>query len=59
MTFQEKLGALLKSRRFLLAVAGVAAIAAKELFGLDEASTLSIAGIVIGWIVSDGVRPTV
>jgi hypothetical protein len=59
MKFSDKLLALVKSRRFLLGVAGVAAVACKELFGMDEQQVLAIAGIVVSWIVSDSVRPTV
>lgn len=53
-----KITALLRSRRFWLAVAGVAAVALGETIGLDEQKTLEIAGIIIAWVLGDSIRET-
>ena len=53
-----KFEALLKSRRFWVAVFGCVGIAAHELIGLDPAYVDPIAAIVITWIVGDSLRKT-
>lgn len=53
-----KLAALLRSRRFWTAVAGVLAITGTHLFGLDEQQTLGLAGVLISWILGDSIRAT-
>jgi hypothetical protein len=53
-----KIEALMHSRRFWLAVAGVAAVAFNETVGIPEENVLSIAAIVIAWILGDSVRKT-
>lgn len=54
----DKITALLKSRRFWIAVAGVVAVALHDTLGLDEQQTLELAGIVIAWILGDSLRET-
>jgi len=55
-----KFKSLLKSRRFWVAVVGVAAIVSSEAFGieLNVEQLVSIAVIAVGWIVGDTVRET-
>jgi len=55
----SKLKSLLSSRRFLMAVAGVLAIALKVTLDMDESQVLAMAGIVIAWILGDSKRETV
>jgi hypothetical protein len=55
----QKLAALIRSRRFLLAVAGVAAIAMDDVLGISQEETLQVAAIVIAWIIGDSVRKTI
>ena len=56
----SKLLALLKSRRFLVAVVGVAAVVSSDVFGvkLDTEQVIAVASIAIAWIVGDSVRET-
>lgn len=56
----EKLGALLKSRRFWAAAAGLAAVVSSEVFGikLDTDQVVAVATIVVAWIIGDTVRET-
>lgn len=54
----DKLNALLKSRRFWVAVASVASIVLKDTVGLDEEQTMNIAAIAIAWILGDSVNKT-
>jgi hypothetical protein len=54
----DKLKSLIKSRRFWLAVLGVAAVVASDGFGLDHSQVMTIGGIVVAWIVGDAVRKT-
>ncbi len=51
---------LLKSRRFLVAVAGVVAVVSSDVFGvsLNTEQVVGVASIVIAWIVGDSVRET-
>ena len=55
-----KFKALLKSRRFWVAVVGVAAVVSSEHFGieLNVEQLVSIAVITAGWIIGDTVRET-
>ena len=55
----NKLKALLHSRRFWMAVLGTVAVVAHEGFGLDEKQVLTIGGIVVAWIIGDALRRTV
>lgn len=57
---EDKLGSLLKSRRFWVAAAGLTAVVAAEAFGieLDTEQLVSIATIVVGWILGDSLRKT-
>lgn len=56
----SKISALLSSRRFLLAVAGVAGILSEQLFGikLTEDQILAVMTIVSAWVVGDSLRKT-
>lgn len=53
-----KIEALLKSRRFWVAVFGVLAVALHETIGLDPNVVEPIAAIAITWIVGDTLRKT-
>jgi len=57
---KNKVIALLKSRRFLVSVAGVVAVVASDAFGvsLNSEQLVSIASIVIAWVIGDTVRET-
>ena len=58
---EGKLVALLKSRRFGVAAAGVIAVVGSEIFGMDF-DTEQIAGVAAidsAWIIGDTVRKTV
>jgi hypothetical protein len=55
----NKIKSLLSSRRFLMAVAGVLAIALKVTLDMDESQVLSIAAIIVAWILGDSKRETV
>lgn len=50
---------LLKSKRFWLSVGAVIAILANSLLGVSEEDVNKIVGIVVAWVVSDSIRPTV
>lgn len=56
----EKVKALLKSRRFIAAVVGVAAIVASEAFGvkLDTEQITAIVVMISSWILGDSLRKT-
>jgi hypothetical protein len=56
----NKLGSLLKSRRFWAAAAGLAAVVSSEMFGveLDVEQVIAVATIVVAWIVGDTLRET-
>ncbi len=50
----------MKSRRFWVAAAGLAAVVGQEAFGvqLDTDQLVAVATIVVAWIVGDTVRET-
>lgn len=56
----QKLKALVASRRFWVAAAGLAAVVSSEIFGytLDTEQVVAIATIIVAWIVGDTVRET-
>lgn len=54
----QKAVSLISSRRFLLALAGVAAVAFNETLGISEEQVMQVSGIVISWIIGDSVRKT-
>lgn len=56
----NKFTSLLKSRRFWVAAAGLAAVVGQEAFGvqLDTDQLVAVATIVVAWIVGDTVRET-
>lgn len=56
----NKLSALLKSRRFWVAAAGLAAVVSSDVFGveLNTEQLVSVASIVVAWIIGDTVRET-
>ncbi len=54
----EKLKALVRSRRFWMAILGAVAVVAHEGFGLDENQVMTIGGIVVAWIIGDTFRRT-
>ena len=56
----NKVTSLLKSRRFWVAAAGLAAVCSQEVFGvtLDTDQLVAVATIVVAWIVGDTVRET-
>ena len=54
----DKVKALLKSRRFWMAVLATVAVVASEAFGLDQSQVMTIGGIVVAWIVGDTLRKT-
>jgi hypothetical protein len=53
-----KIEALLRSRRFWLAVLGTVAVVADEAFDLDHTQVMTIGGIIVAWIVGDALRKT-
>jgi len=55
-----KIKSLLTSRRFWVSAIGVATVVSSELFGvqLDDQQILSVAGIVVAWVVGDTLRET-
>ena len=55
-----KLKSLLTSRRFWVAAVGVATVVSSELFGihLDHDQLMSVAGIVVAWVIGDTIRDT-
>jgi hypothetical protein len=56
----NKVTSLLKSRRFWVAAAGVAAVVSSEMFGvtLDTEQIVAVAGIVVAWVLGDTIRET-
>jgi hypothetical protein len=54
----NKFGALLKSRRFWIALFGAVGVAVNELWGISPGTTEPIAAIAIAWIVGDSLRKT-
>jgi hypothetical protein len=56
----EKLKSLLRSRRFYVAVAGVVAVVATDVFNieLDTEQLVTIGSIIAAWIIGDTVRET-
>ena len=55
-----KLHALLQSRRFWAAAAGLLAVLGQDLFGVELATDqlVAIASIVVAWIIGDTLRET-
>ena len=49
----EVLGKL-GGRKFLMAIAGVLAVAVSSYFGIDEEKILAVAGIVVSYILGQG-----
>ena len=58
---KDKFLTMLKSRRFLIAAAGVAVVVGQDMFGitLDTEQVVAVAGIVMAWILGDTFRKTV
>ena len=54
----DKFKALLRSRRFWVAVGGVLVVAANEGLGVPEATANSIVAVAVAWIVGDSLRVT-
>jgi len=54
----DKIKALLRSRRFWMAVLGTVAVVADEAFNLDPSQVMTIGGIIVAWIVGDALRKT-
>ncbi len=56
----NKFASLLKSRRFWVAAAGLAAVVGQEAFGiqLDTEQLVAVATIIVAWIVGDTIRET-
>ncbi len=57
----NKLKSLLGSRRFWIAAVGLAAVVSKDAFGveLDTEQLVSVASIVVAWIIGDSITKTV
>jgi len=55
---QNKITALLKSRRFWIALAGVVAIVFNDQLGIPEEEVNKVAAIVIAWVLGDSYRQT-
>jgi uncharacterized membrane protein len=57
---KDKVKSLLTSRRFWVAGIGLVTVVSSELFGvsLDHDQLLSIAGIVVAWVIGDTIRET-
>jgi len=58
MNSTDKLTSLVKSRRFWISVAGVAAVVLNETFGISDQEVFEVAGIVIAWVIGDSLRKT-
>ena len=58
---KDKVVALLKSRRFWVAAAGVIAVVGSEIFGVefDTEQIVGVTTIGAAWIIGDTVRETV
>lgn len=54
----DKWVALLKSRRFWVAVGGVAAVLLSDTIGISEEDTTKLVAIIIGWFFTQTLRPT-
>lgn len=55
---ENKIIALLQSRRFWAAIIGVLAIAFHDVLGLSEEQVQQVGIIVTGWIIGDSVNKT-
>ena len=57
---KDKVKSLLTSRRFWVAGIGLVTVVSSELFGvsLDHDQLLSVAGIVVAWVIVDTIRET-
>jgi uncharacterized membrane protein len=57
---KDKVKSLLTSRRFWVAGIGLVTVVSSELFGvsLDHDQLLSVAGIVVAWVIGDTIRET-
>lgn len=55
-----KIKSLLTSRRFWVSAVGVVTVVSAELFGvkLDDQQIVSVAGIVVAWVIGDTIRET-
>jgi len=55
-----KIKSLLTSRRFWVSAIGVVTVSSAELFGvhLDDQQILSVASIVVAWVIGDTIRET-
>ena len=55
-----KLKSLFTSRRFWVAGIGLVTVVSSELFGihLDHDQLMSVAGIVVAWVIGDTIRET-
>ncbi len=58
MNFFDKLLALPRSRRFLVALGGAVAVFLQDTLGLDEQQTQVLVGIAISWILGDSINKT-
>ena len=54
----DKLKALVKSRRFWVAVGGVVTVLLQDTIGIPEETAQSVVAIGIAWIVGDSLRTT-
>jgi|TARA_R100001163_G_C4946922_1_gene116337 hypothetical protein len=54
----DKLKALVKSRRFWVAVGGVVTVLLQDTIGIPEETANSVVAIGIAWIVGDSLRTT-
>ena len=54
----DKLKALVKSRRFWVAVGGVVTVLLQDTIGIPEETASSVVAIGIAWIVGDSLRTT-
>lgn len=56
----DKVKSMIASRRFWVAAAGLVAVVGNELLGVDlnTEQMVSVASIVVAWIIGDTVRET-
>jgi hypothetical protein len=54
----DKVKALVKSRRFWVAVGGVVTVVLQDTLGIDEGTATSLVALGVAWIVGDSLRVT-
>ena len=54
----DKVKALVKSRRFWVAVGGVITVVLQDTLGIDEGTATSLVALGVAWIVGDSLRVT-